>query len=112
MDITHGAPSLLAATLADDGGPYGIALPVVGIALVALLIGAFWLGKRRRDQEPPPPSPEEQPMKPEHRTHIEESGRHGSDEFPVDGHRLTPHELSDRGGEAVPPETDPPHDGR
>ncbi|QNE78859.1 hypothetical protein F0344_33500 [Streptomyces finlayi] len=112
MDITHGAQSSLSAILADEGGPYAIALPVVAIALVAILIGAFWLGKRRREQEPPPPSPDEQPLKPEHRTHIEETGRHGADDFPADGHRLTPHELSDRGGDAVPPEADPPRDGR
>ncbi|MFD3652027.1 DUF6479 family protein [Streptomyces sp. 24-1644] len=114
MDVSNEAQSLLAATLAEDGGPFGIVLPIIGVALVCMLIGAFWLGKRRRDQESPPPSPEEQPLRPEHRTHIEESGKHGADEFPADGHRLSPHELSDRGNAAIPPETetDPPRDGR
>ncbi|GAA2992176.1 DUF6479 family protein [Streptomyces fulvorobeus] len=112
MDVTNGAQSSLAATLADDGGPYGIVLPIVGLALVCLIIGAFWLGKRRTDEEPPPPSPEEQPVKPDRRTHIEETGTHGGDAFPTDGRRLSPHQLSDRGGEVAPPEADPPRDPR
>ncbi|MEU8679144.1 DUF6479 family protein [Streptomyces sp. NPDC048560] len=111
MDVTR-AHGFLAATLADDGGPYGIALPIVGVALVAMIIGAFWLGKRRRDEEPPPPTPEEQPIKPEHRTHIEESGKHISDHFPEDRRGLSPYELGDHGNQPIPPDTDPPRDTR
>ncbi|WP_425586870.1 DUF6479 family protein [Streptomyces yanii] len=63
MDVSNGALSSLALALplADGRGATGVVMPIVGVALVAMLIGAFWLGMRRRDQELPPPRPDEQP---------------------------------------------------
>ncbi|MFE3518010.1 DUF6479 family protein [Streptomyces sp. NPDC059166] len=108
MDVTNGARDTLAATLADDGpGAVGVVVGVVGLAVVVLLIGAFWFGMRRRDKESPPPRPEEQPPRPDHRTEIRESGPHHRDDFPADGRAMTPYELSDHGNEPVrPPEDD------
>nr|WSW70976.1 DUF6479 family protein [Streptomyces sp. NBC_00995] len=102
MDVSDGALNSLAITLADGRGATGAVMGVVGVVLVAVLIGAFWLGKRRRDQEPPPPRPEEQPLAPEGRTHVEEPDVHGADTFPPDGRGLSPYELGDHGSE-------PPH---
>ncbi|MEU8707852.1 DUF6479 family protein [Streptomyces sp. NPDC048565] len=104
MDVTNGARDSLAATLADGRGAAGVFIGIIGIAVVVLLIGAFWWGMRRRDRESPPPRPEEQPPRPDHRTEIRESDRHGSDRFPEDGRAMTPYELSDHGNEVIPPE--------
>ncbi|MFJ8884674.1 DUF6479 family protein [Streptomyces sp. NPDC102402] len=107
MDVTNGARDSLAAILADDGpGAVGVIVGVAGLAVVILLIGGFWFGMRRRDKESPPPRPEEQPPRPEHRTEIQESGRHHPDSFPEDGRAMTPYELSDRGNEVIPPPED------
>ncbi|MEU1471853.1 DUF6479 family protein [Streptomyces sp. NPDC005761] len=101
MDVSNGALNSLAITLADGRGATGAVMGVVGVVLVAVLIGAFWLGKRRRDQELPPPRPEEQPSAPDHRTHVEERNVHGDDEFPADGRGLSPYELGDHGSETI-----------
>lgn len=101
MDVSDGALNSLAITLADGRGATGAVLGVVGVVLVAVLIGAFWLGKRRRDQELPPPRPEEQPLAPDHRTHVEEPDVHGDDAFPPDGRGLSPYELGDHGNETL-----------
>lgn len=101
MDVSDGALNSLAITLADGRGATGAVLGVVGVVLVAVLIGAFWLGKRRHDQELPPPRPEEQPVAPDHRTHVEEPDVHGDDAFPPDGRGLSPYELGDHGNETV-----------
>lgn len=101
MDVSNGALNSLAITLADGRGATGAVLGVVGVVLVAVLIGAFWLGKRRQDQELPPPRPEEQPVAPDHRTHVEERDVHGPDDFPADGRGLSPYELGDHGNETI-----------
>lgn len=101
MDVSDGALNSLAITLADGRGATGAVLGVVGVVLVAVLIGAFWLGKRRQDQELPPPRPEEQPVAPDHRTHVEERDVHGADDFPADGRGLSPYELGEHGGETT-----------
>lgn len=119
MDVSDGALNSLAVTLAERGAT-GVAMAVVGVVLVALLIGAFWLGKRRRDQELPPPRPEEQPVAPDHRSHIEEhdvhhtggspaagtGGGHHTDSFPDDGRGLSPYELGEHGNQPLPPDSD------
>ncbi|WP_328908402.1 SKG-like transmembrane protein [Streptomyces sp. NBC_00234] len=110
MDVTNGAQSSF--TLADSAGAIGVVMPIVGIAVVALLIGAFWWGRRRRDEQPPAPRPDEQPLMPDHRTHIEEAGKHGSDHFPEDGRGLSPYALGDHGNEVIPPDTEPPRETR
>ncbi|MFB7221187.1 DUF6479 family protein [Streptomyces sp. NPDC056227] len=106
MDVSNGALSSLALALplADGRGATGVVMPIVGVALVAMLIGAFWLGMRRRDQELPPPRPDEQPPRPDHRTHLEERDIHGDDSFPADGRGLWPYELGDHGNEPIPRE--------
>ena len=106
MDVSDGTLNSLALTLADGRGATGVVLGVIGVALVAVLIGGFLLGKRRHDQELPPPRPEEQPPVPDHRAHVEERDVHGKDDFPADGRGLSPYELSDRGNETIHPDTD------
>ncbi|MFD0019683.1 DUF6479 family protein [Streptomyces sp. NPDC058382] len=110
MDVSHGALNSLALTLADGRGATGAVLGVVGVVLVAMLIGAVWLGRRRRAQEPPPPRPDEQPVAPEHRTHVEERDVHGDDSFPADGRGLSPYELGEHGNETLRPENDEKRD--
>lgn len=106
MDVSNADLSPLAVTFADGRGATGSVMGIVGVVLVAVLIGAFWLGQRRRDQELPPPTPDEQPPRPDHRSHIEERDVHGDDHFPPDRRGLSPYELGDHGNEPIPRETD------
>ncbi|THA71488.1 hypothetical protein E6P78_06065 [Streptomyces sp. A0958] len=110
MDVSDGALNSLAVTLADGRGATGVVLGVIGVLLVAMLIGAFWLGKRRHDQELPPPRPDEQPVGPEHRSHAEQNDVHGDDHFPVDGRGLSPYELGESGNEPIRHEDDDKRD--
>ncbi|MFB7918475.1 DUF6479 family protein [Streptomyces sp. NPDC056061] len=105
MDVSNGDLGSLALFLAAGRGAIGAVLGIVGIALVGMLIGAFWLGKRRRAQELPPPRPEEQPPRPDHRSHVEQRDVHGDDTFPADGRGLSPYELGDHGSETIHRET-------
>jgi hypothetical protein len=112
MDVSNGALNSLALTLpiAEGRGATGVVMPIVGVALVAVLIGAVWLGKRRRAQELPPPRPDEQPPLPDHRTHLEERDVHGDDSFPADGWGLSPYELGDHGNEPIRRDKEEPRD--
>ncbi|MFD8690112.1 DUF6479 family protein [Streptomyces sp. NPDC059651] len=110
MDVSDGALNSLAITLADGRGATGAVLGVVGVILVAVLIGAVWLGRRRRAEELPPPLPEEQPVAPDHRTHVEERDVHGDDAFPADGRGLSPYELGDHGSETIHRDNDEQRD--
>ncbi|MFC8262774.1 DUF6479 family protein [Streptomyces sp. NPDC057291] len=101
MDVSNGALSSLAVTLADGRGALGVVMAIVGVALVGMLIGAVWLGRRRRAEELPPPRPDEQPPRPDHRAHVEERDVHGDDSFPADGRGLSPYELGDHGNEPI-----------
>ncbi|MGW6739186.1 DUF6479 family protein [Streptomyces sp. NPDC055025] len=74
----------------------GIAPLIIGIAIVAVLVGMIPWAIRRRGTQPPPPRPEEQPVQPAHRTHIDHNRESEGDSFPGDGSRLTPHELAAR----------------
>ncbi|GGT13071.1 DUF6479 family protein [Streptomyces purpureus] len=98
----------LAVELAARELLHGLGQFIAGVAITAMLIGAVWLGMRKRRQELPVPRPEEQPHPPDHQTHIEESGSHAETEFPHDGRRLMPYELRGHGNE-VPHETHPDH---
>ncbi|MER6105736.1 DUF6479 family protein [Streptomyces sp. NPDC001832] len=122
MDVSNGDLSSLALTLAAGRGATGVVMGIVGVALVGMLTGAVWLGMRRRAQELPPPRPDEQPLRPDHRSHIGQRDVHGDDSFPADGRGLSPYELGDHGSETIhrysdeqrdrPPEdqgTQPPH---
>ncbi|RPK80109.1 MULTISPECIES: DUF6479 family protein [Streptomyces] len=111
MDVLNGVNAVVVSSevpLAASTGALGILLPIVALAVVALLIGGFILSKRKHDAEPPPPQPYEQPRKPERRTHIEQRDPHSSDQFPVDGHALTPYELKDHGNGPLPPDDERP----
>ncbi|MFE6664713.1 DUF6479 family protein [Streptomyces sp. NPDC057697] len=106
MDVSNADLSSLALFLADDRGATGSVMGIVGVVLVAVLIGAVWLGRRRRAEELPPPTPDEQPLRPEQRSHIEERDVHGDDHFPPDGRGLSPYELGDHGNETIRREND------
>ncbi|GAA2427287.1 hypothetical protein GCM10010433_29180 [Streptomyces pulveraceus] len=106
MDVSNADLSSLALFLADDRGATGSVMGIVGVVLVAVLIGAVWLGRRRRAEELPPPRPDEQPPRPDHRSHVEERDVHGDDHFPPDGRGLSPYELGDHGNETIRRETD------
>lgn len=110
MDVSSADLSSLALILADGRGATGSVMGIVGVVLVAVLIGAVWLGKRRRAEELPPPRPDEQPPRPDHRSHIEERDVHGDDHFPPDGRGLSPYELGDHGSETIRRETDEQRD--
>ncbi|MFD9032421.1 DUF6479 family protein [Streptomyces sp. NPDC059567] len=84
----------------------GMAQVLGGLVLVAVLMGAFWLGMRVRDKESPTPKPEEHPHRPEGGLPGETSEYRRPHEMPqTDGeHRLMPYEIKD-GTETSP---DPP----
>ncbi|MEU2876528.1 MULTISPECIES: DUF6479 family protein [unclassified Streptomyces] len=69
----------------------------IGLVVVALLIGAFFLGARIRRREPRPPRPEEQPRLPESGPVGEVLENREPDEVPTGGDRLTPHRLNAHG---------------
>jgi hypothetical protein len=83
----------------------GMAQVLGGLVLVAVLIGAFWLGMRVRDKESPTPKPEEQPHRPEGGLPGETSEYRKPHEVPqTDGeHRLMPYQLKDGGETSDPP---------
>ncbi|MET8637068.1 DUF6479 family protein [Streptomyces sp. NPDC057746] len=70
---------------------------VAGVIVVALLIGAFWLGARIRGREPAPPRPEEQPRLPEGGPVGTVLENREPEEIPRNGRRLTPHRLKAHG---------------
>ncbi|MFI8228833.1 DUF6479 family protein [Streptomyces sp. NPDC085900] len=80
---------------ASSAGALG--LIAAGVVVVALLMGAFWMGARIRRREPGPPSPEEQPRLPDGGPVREVREAREPDEMPRSDHRLTPHELHGHG---------------
>ncbi|WP_414168863.1 DUF6479 family protein [Streptoverticillium reticulum] len=104
----------------------GLAPFIVGIFVVALLVGAVAYGMRKRDQEPPPPSqpqrrmgawttPEERdrPRTPEHGPGHDDDedavgyvrGHRESDRLQTeaDGERVLPHEIRNPGSHPEEP---------
>ncbi|MER6980880.1 DUF6479 family protein [Streptomyces carpinensis] len=79
------------------GATNGLWSFVVGLVLVAVLIGAFWLGARIRRREPAPPRPEEQPRLPDSGPVGEVLENREPDEVPRSDDRLTPHRLKAHG---------------
>ncbi|HET6858860.1 MAG TPA: DUF6479 family protein [Streptomyces sp.] len=77
----------------------GIAPFAVGLAVVAILVGAVWWGIRMKSREAPRPRPQDQPRRPA------DAGRPGEvmetprepDEVPRDGKRRSPQEIKDYG---------------
>ncbi|MGW3621997.1 DUF6479 family protein [Streptomyces sp. NPDC000880] len=80
----------------------------VGVGLVVALIWLVWWDSRRRRAQPP--SLEEQPRRPKHRAHIDETRE--PDDFGAEGERLSPHELRGYGNMGSRParEKRPSHD--
>lgn len=83
--------------IAAQGAAIGIWPFVIGLVLVALLIGAFWMGIRVRRRESAPPRPEEQPRVPEGGPVGEVLENREPDEVPRGRDRLTPHQLKEHG---------------
>jgi hypothetical protein len=83
--------------LAAASGLLSLGLFLVGVALVAMLAGSFWLGARIKLREPPRPRPEEQPhLPPEGPVHEIRENREPEEvpQTPEGGRPLTPYELS------------------
>ncbi|MGW8356029.1 DUF6479 family protein [Streptomyces wedmorensis] len=100
---TLSAAEILAAGVWQSG----LAQVLGGLVIVAVLIGAFWLGMRIRDRESEPPAPDEQPHRPDTDALPGEMSEYRRPaEMPqTDGeHRLMPYQLKD-GTETSP---DPP----
>ncbi|MFJ5263216.1 DUF6479 family protein [Streptomyces sp. NPDC088387] len=83
--------------LAESSGLLAIGPLAVGLALVAVLIGAFLFGIRRRRSQPRPPRPDEQPQLPPDGPVGEVQENREPDEVPRSDHALSPHELSNTG---------------
>ncbi|MER5436221.1 DUF6479 family protein [Streptomyces sp. NPDC002588] len=82
--------------LAAASGLLSLVLFVVGIAVVAMLAGGFWLGARVKMRESPRPRPEEQPHLPPGGPVHEIRENREPDEVPriaKGGRPLTPYEL-------------------
>ena len=83
--------------LAAASGLLSLGLFLVGVALVAMLAGSFWLGARIKLREPPRPRPEEQPHLPsDGPVHEIRQNREPEEvpQTPKGGRPLTPYELS------------------
>ncbi|MFF0200392.1 DUF6479 family protein [Streptomyces sp. NPDC005017] len=83
--------------LADASGLLSLGMFGVGVVLLAVLAGSFWLGNRIRSEEPPRPKPEEQPHLPMGGPVHEIRENREPEEIPKTpkGERpLTPYELS------------------
>ena len=74
-----------------------------GVVVVALLMGAFWMGARIRRREPGPPRPEDHPRLPDGGPVREVREAREPDEVPRSDHRLTPHELPNHGNSPTRP---------
>ena len=70
---------------------------MAGVVVVAVLIGAFWLGVRVKRREPPRPTPAEQPRPPEGGAVREVRENREPDEVPQSDQRLTPHQMPGHG---------------
>ncbi|MFJ5774057.1 DUF6479 family protein [Streptomyces sp. NPDC093094] len=83
--------------LAEPSGLLSLGMFAVGIVVVAVLAGSFWLGVRIRSRELPRPRPDEQPHLPPDGPVREIRENREPDEVPQidkDGRPLTPYELS------------------
>ncbi|MFH8795876.1 DUF6479 family protein [Streptomyces sp. NPDC017941] len=66
---------------------------IAGLAVVGVLLGAFFWGRRAQARETSKPRPEDQPHMPEGGPVREEREYRDPDEMPQDGRRRLPHEL-------------------
>ncbi|MBD0707661.1 MULTISPECIES: DUF6479 family protein [unclassified Streptomyces] len=100
-----------AQTLAAGVWQSGLGQLIGGLVIVAVLIGAVWLGFRVRDRESRTPTPDEQPHRPEtDRLPGEMTEYRRPAEMPhTDGeHRLMPYQLKDAGTAGTETSPDPP----
>ncbi|MFE2556584.1 DUF6479 family protein [Streptomyces sp. NBC_00090] len=100
-----------AETLAAGVWQSGLGQVLGGLVIVAVLIGAVWLGFRVRDRESDTPKPEDQPHRPEtDRLPGEMSEYRRPAVMPQnDGeHRLMPYQLKDSGTAGSETSPDPP----
>ncbi|MGC5341545.1 DUF6479 family protein [Streptomyces sp. DT24] len=100
------------AELAAAASTPGWIVPlVIGVVVVAVLIGLVaWDSRRKRARAP---RPDEQPRRPAHRAHIEEVRE--PDDFGADGERTLPHEMKgygNMGSRSAPPGTHPDRDDK
>lgn len=83
--------------LAASSGLLSLVMFAVGIALLAMLAGSFWLGARIKQRELPRPRPEDQPQLPPDGPVGEIRENREPDEVPrmeKGGRPLTPYELT------------------
>lgn len=96
------ATSQMNVQLAARPGASAVLLTLVGVVVVAPLIGAFAWGRRVRSREPGPPRPEEQPRLPNGKAVGDVVERREPDELPRTHRRRKPHELKGDGIESRP----------
>ncbi|MFF8193225.1 DUF6479 family protein [Streptomyces bobili] len=83
--------------VAASSGLLSVAMFVVGVVLMALLAGSFWMGARIKQRELPRPRPDEQPHLPPGGPVHEVREYREPDEvprMPKGGRALTPYELT------------------
>ncbi|GAA2679167.1 DUF6479 family protein [Streptomyces aculeolatus] len=92
-----------AGRAADAAVTAGLLPFLLGLVVVAVLIGAVWLGIRVRSREPAPPRPEDQPRPPASGPVRRVTEEREPAEVPRDGGRLTPHRLRGHGNSGTRP---------
>ncbi|WP_326799997.1 DUF6479 family protein [Streptomyces sp. NBC_01808] len=90
-------------TAADTAVTAGLLPFLLGLVVVAVLIGAVWFGIRIRSREPAPPRPGEQPQPPASGPVGRVTEEREPAELPPDGRRLTPHRLRGHGNSGTRP---------
>ncbi|MBC9713953.1 hypothetical protein H9Y04_15405 [Streptomyces sp. TRM66268-LWL] len=96
-----------AESAATRGTAAGFVLPLVGLAVVGMLIGAVVWGRRRQARAPRPPRPEEQPHLPDGRPSGPVQEVREPDELPHGDRRLTPYQVR-HSGTRRSPDSEPP----
>ncbi|MBO8193143.1 hypothetical protein ITI46_15920 [Streptomyces oryzae] len=85
-DVLHAATDL-----ANRDQLVGLVPGIIGLLIVAALIGAVWLGIRIKNREPELPEPDQQPHLPDTGPTEEVTENREPDEMPRDGIRRLPH---------------------
>ncbi|WBB61148.1 DUF6479 family protein [Streptomyces sp. WMMC500] len=102
-------PHTFASGAAADAVTAGLLPFLIGLLVVAVLIGAVWLGIRIRSREPAPPRPEEQPRPPASGPVRRITEEREPAEVPRGRGRLTPHRLRGHGNSGTRPAGRRPH---
>ncbi|MFE6280926.1 DUF6479 family protein [Streptomyces sp. NPDC057877] len=85
--------STAAMQLAEPHGVLALGPLLIGVVVVAMLIGAFLYGIRVRRSEPPPPRPEEQPHLPDGGPVREVQEMREPSDMPNGGGVTLPHDM-------------------